>query len=524
MAKRKPAGRDAAEAAGSGESAHRAGLIENLVRAALTQGTTGRFLVVYQPGEAKAMAKTLKDVAGLETISSADFSEGFVPHEAVNGEVVMLANLDVGITSADPDQLQRVSLSAADSPVQFVVPETAVFLSVDPVLPPPGMPLFAMPAYPVAGGWPPGAGYPGMPGGLSLEYLLGYRDAISRLIESLGGGMPSLPYPQFPVAVPAVPGLPPSTFAAPSAVTREQLPMPQAELAAGGFDEGEATWGLQACNVLGSQFTGKDVKVAILDTGLDLTHPDFQDGRVVMTKSFVGQPVQDVPSAQNPGHGTHCTGIACGPKEPSSGPRYGVACDALIHVGKVFLNNGSTTTGAITEAISWAIAQKCRIVSMSLGAPPNGPNPDPLYEALGKRAVQQGTAIIAAAGNRSKRSFNIFKPVDSPANATKILGVGAVDRSMRIADFSNRGLYPPGGDVNIVGPGVNIYSSLPLPKKYGNLSGTSMATPCAAGIAALIAEAEPGWEAWRIMNFLCNTAHSLQIDARDVGQGLVQAP
>jgi subtilisin len=266
------------------------------------------------------------------------------------------------------------------------------------------------------------------------------------------------------------------------------------------------------------------VKVAILDTGLDLTHPDFQDDRVVLKKSFVGDPVQDVISPGNPGHGTHCTGTACGPKEPSSGPRYGVACDALIVVGKVFRNNGTTVTGAIAEAISWAITQKCKVALLSFGEPTSGPNPNPLYEMIGKKALQQGTVLIAAAGNRSRRQQGQFAPVDSPANATPILAVGAVDRSMQIAFFSARGLYPPGGDVNVVGPGVDIYSSLPAPKLHGRLSGTAEAAPFAAGIAALIAEAEPEWEAFQIMNFLCNTARNLHLDDRDVGKGLVQAP
>jgi hypothetical protein len=212
MAKRKPAGRDAAEAAGSGESAHRAGLIENLVRTGMMQGTTGRYLVVYQPGEAKATAKAMKDVAGLETISTADFSEGFVPHEAVNGEVVMLDNLDVGITSADPDQLQRLSLSSADSPVQFVVPERVVFLSPEYLPSVPGQPVPALPSDLAPGGWPstlvssPAFGFPAQAGGWSLDYLRGYRDAISQLIESLGGAAaPPLAYPQFPGAIPTFP-------------------------------------------------------------------------------------------------------------------------------------------------------------------------------------------------------------------------------------------------------------------------------------------------------------------------------
>jgi subtilisin len=521
MAKKRGAARAAAEQAGSGESAHRQGLIENLVRAGLTDGTTGRYLVVYQPGEAEAGVRAMRDLAGLETISTADFSEGVVPHEDVDGEQILLANLGIGITSADPDQLERVSLASADSPIQLIVPERVVLLSTGlPGVALPGMPGFPMP------------GYPGAGGGWSLDYLRGYHDALSLLLQAYGPGGGFPPFAAPPVTVPAFPfPSPPGSFAPPAG----QVPLvpsdqPSAAPNLAGFDETAATWGLQACNVVGSQLSGAGVNVAVLDTGLDLQHPDFQDGRVVQTKSFVGQPVQDVPTPAdplgrpgNPGHGTHCIGTACGPKEPGSGPRYGIAYGAAIFVGKVLLNNGSGTTGTIVEGISWAIAQKCKVVSLSLGGPANGPNPDPVYEAIGKRAVRQGTLILAAAGNRSRRSQRVFAAVDSPANATAILAVGAVDRNMQIANFSNRGLFPPGGAVDVVGPGVDIYSSLPGPKNHGRLAGTSMATPHAAGIAALIAEGQPDWDPLRIGKHLEEAARNLSLDPRDVGNGLVQA-
>jgi subtilisin family serine protease len=478
----------------------------------MQHGTTGRFLVVYRKDEEKAGVKMMRDVAGLETISTADYNEGIVPHEDVDGQQVLLANLGIGISSADPDQLQRVSLASTDSPIEFVVPETVVFLGIGE-LGPGGIPIPGMPApFPMPG-------FPGMPGvGMpypwSPDYLRGYRDGVSRAIgDVLGeGGVPPMVVPQIPIGVPLtpvplVPGQPVSA---------------QAQLAA--FDETAATWGLQVCNVLDSNYTGKDVKVCMIDTGLDLNHPDFKDGRVTKTTSLVGQPVQDVPTSGNPGHGTHTTGTACGPKQPSSGPRYGVACDALIYVAKVFRNDGTTVSGAIGEAISWAIAQGCKVASMSLGAPANGPNPDPYYETLSKRAVRAGTVLIAAAGNRSHRSRNDYRPVDSPGNATYVMAVGAVDQLMRVADFSNRGLYEPAGSVDVAGPGVNVYSSLPMSKKYGILSGTSMATPHIAGIAALIAEAEPDWDASKIMNYVVNTARNLPLDDRDVGKGLGQAP
>jgi subtilisin len=506
MARQRASTRASAEQGSGSESAHRQGMIENLVRTGLTQGTTGRFLVVYRDEELKAGVKAMRDLAGVETISTADFSEGVVPHDQVNGEQILLANLGIGITTADPDQLHRVSLSSADSPIELVVPEGVVFLSTGL----PGAALPVMPGFPMPG-------LPGAGGGWSLDYLRGYHDALGLLLQAYGGAPPASAFP-------------PSTFTPAPFGVSDFVGQAQADLSAFA-DETEATWGLQACNVPHSRLTGRDVKVAILDTGLDLQHPDFQDGRVTKTQSFVG-PFGDAmvdrdPSGRfpgNPGHGTHCTGTACGPKEPSNGPRYGVACKALIYSGKVFLNNGSTVDGAIVEGISWAISQECKVVSMSFGSPVQGPNPDPTFEKLGKRAMRQGTVLIAAAGNRSDRRVGKTAPVDSPANAGSILAVGAVDSNMQVAFFSNRGRFPPGGAVDVVGPGVAIYSSQPRPKLHGKLMGTSQATPHVAGIAALIAEAEPEWEAFRIMNFLINTARKLSGDSRDLGSGLVQAP
>src|SRR5262249_43955942 len=156
------------------------------------------------------------------------------------------------------------------------------------------------------------------------------------------------------------------------------------------------------------------VRVAILDTGMDLTHPDFQDGRIVEQMSFVGEPIQDVPTRAipqlripgNPGHGTHVTGTACGPRVPSGASaegRYGIAYEAQILVGKVFKNSGTTIDGAIAQPISWAIGKGAHIISMSLSGQVNPPTADP-YAAIAETAFRNGVALIAAVGNDSRRN------------------------------------------------------------------------------------------------------------------------
>lgn len=283
--------------------------------------------------------------------------------------------------------------------------------------------------------------------------------------------------------------------------------------------ETEATWGLQATGVVSSPFSGKGVKVAVLDTGFDLKHPDFPS-RSVTAKSFVaGAKPQD-----GHGHGTHCIGTACGPKEPFRPPRYGVAWESAILAGKVLDDQGGGADGGILAGLEWALAQGARVISMSLGAEvaPNDPYSE-LFEAVGQRALAAGALIVAAAGNESDRRSGWLAPVGHPANCPSILAVGAVDAKLQLGNFSNRGLNPRGGQVDLVGPGVDVLSCFPMPLRERRLSGTSMATPHVAGTAALWSEARPKATATEIWTLLTQHARRLSHLSSDVGAGLVQA-
>ncbi|MFD0202598.1 MULTISPECIES: S8 family serine peptidase [Saccharothrix] len=291
---------------------------------------------------------------------------------------------------------------------------------------------------------------------------------------------------------------------------------------AAAVDESVFTWGLQAVGANISSATGKGVRVAVLDTGFTVAHPDFA-GRAVITQSFIkGETVDDAH-----GHGTHCIGSAAGPRQAASGgPGYGVAFEAEIYAGKVLSNQGSGTDSGILAGIEWAIANGCAVVSMSLGAAvrPGTPHSQ-IFEQAATRAMAKGTLIIAAAGNESNRPGKVA-PVGHPANCPSILSVGAVDVKRAIAFFSC-GTVDTVGQVDIVGPGVDVYSSwnsedggLGMHKR---IQGTSMATPHVAGVAALLAEEHNarGWELWAR---LAQTARRLGLPSTDVGAGLVQAP
>jgi subtilisin len=269
------------------------------------------------------------------------------------------------------------------------------------------------------------------------------------------------------------------------------------------------TWGLSACRVPYSQFSGKGIKVAVLDTGFDLGHPEFA-GRSFVTNTFVGQPVQDLH-----GHGTHTTGTACGPQAPT-GPiqRYGIGYGAQIFVGKVLTNSGSGTQAQVLAGMNWAIANKCAVISMSLGAQiPVQPS----YTAAGTAALAAGCLIIAAAGNASSRP-GVINPAGAPANSPTVMSVAALDSSLRVAVFSN------GGKIDIAGPGVSVFSSWPRPTLHNTISGTSMATPHVSGCAAQWAQSNAALRGAALRAKLVATARHLPLPPSDVGAGLVQAP
>ena len=284
-------------------------------------------------------------------------------------------------------------------------------------------------------------------------------------------------------------------------------------------DEQGATWGVHACGADHADFTGKGIRLAVLDTGLDLIHPDFVQRRI-QSRSFVsGVEVQD----QN-GHGTHCAGIAAGVLNPAGHPRYGVAGDALLYVGKVLGNDGSGGDGSVLDGIDWAIGQGCDIISLSQGTPAvAGDHYSQIFEEVAKRALAAGTLIIAAAGNESRRP-DFIAPVSHPANCPSIVAVAAVDEHMAIAPFSCGGLQQDGGQVDIAAPGVAVFSSWPAPDNYNTISETSMATPFVAGVAALYAEADTTARGSVLRDHLLQNARPLPLPVRDAGSGLVQAP
>ena len=437
--------------------------------------TTGRTLVLFEDGASAAGLQTVQEAMRPDAGAAGDEALPAAP------DVRYFASLGVAVVDAPPEHVRRAGVSTAEASIAIVEPERIVYAleatDVAPAanghaaLPVPDPPPFHAPAPPQAGPF-------------SAEYLRGYREAVLHLTAGVAGA---------------------------------ESAGAQAVVAA--LDESQATWGLQATKVVNCCRTGRGVKLAVLDTGFDLTHPDFE-GRSVTTKSFVaGEEVQD-----GHGHGTHCIGTATGAKCPPVQPRYGIAHEAEIFAGKVLSNAGSGGDAGILAGIEWALENGCAVISMSLGARTSpGQAHSVVFERVAKRVLEAGTLIVAAAGNESSRPGSI-NPVGHPANCPSIMAVAAVDVEDGIARFSNGGLNADGGQVDIAGPGVAVYSSWTMPLRYRTINGTSMATPHVAGIAALHAEADPAARGAALWTTLTGRARRMELPSSDVGAGLVQAP
>jgi subtilisin family serine protease len=171
-----------------------------------------------------------------------------------------------------------------------------------------------------------------------------------------------------------------------------------------------------------------------------------------------------------------------------------------------------------------AVKNRCEIVCMPIGwRVARGAPFEPAWEELAQRAAALGTLILAATGNDSERNRRPTSPVRGPANCPSVVAVGAVDRQMQVAEFSNAGGADASEVVDFVAPGVDIFSAHVVPPFYQLMSGTSQAVAMAAGIAALHAE-KTGRRGLALREELRRSARPLALSAMDAGNGLVQAP
>ncbi|GAA4586214.1 S8 family serine peptidase [Planotetraspora phitsanulokensis] len=268
-------------------------------------------------------------------------------------------------------------------------------------------------------------------------------------------------------------------------------------------------------------YTGKDVTVAVLDTGYDPDHPDLR-GLVAGSENFTSEPdVRDLH-----GHGTHVATTVAGSGEASGGRYKGVAPGAKLLIGKICDQGGSCSDSAIIEGMTWAAENGARVANLSLGEQ-DTPGEDPTEQAVNTLSEKYGTLFVIAAGNDGPQTLG------SPGSADRALSVGASYRDAdTVAQFSSTGPRPGDGAVkpDLIAPGVGIvagraagtFAGFPVDDSYTEMSGTSMATPHVTGAAAIVAGRHPDWKADQIKAALmASTAPGDELGAYVQGSGRV---
>ncbi|MFI8527545.1 S8 family serine peptidase [Promicromonospora sukumoe] len=266
---------------------------------------------------------------------------------------------------------------------------------------------------------------------------------------------------------------------------------------------------------------GEGVTVAVLDTGVDATHPDLV-GKVSDQLNFTAE----ASAYDGHGHGTHVAATVAGTGAGSDGRRKGVAPGADLIVGKVLDNDGGGYESAIIAGMEWAAEAGADVVNMSLGGEPTD-GTDPMSLAVDELSIAHDTLFVISAGNSGPGALTI----GSPGAANAALTVGAVARDESLAEFSSRG--PRVGDLavkpDITAPGVGIVAARSggtsmgyvVDDLYTGASGTSMAAPHVAGAAALLAERRPGWSWSQLKDGLISTATPGDLAVFEQGGGRV---
>ncbi len=235
--------------------------------------------------------------------------------------------------------------------------------------------------------------------------------------------------------------------------------------------------------------TGKGIKIAVLDTGIDTDHPELKD-------SYLGgyDYVNNDPYPEDDhGHGTHVAGIITSNGVQDNNSK-GVASDSGIYMYKVCNADGACYEDDMIAAMEAAVETDAKVMSISIGGgsyTSENCDDDPLAQKV-NWVVDQGLTVVVSAGNDGRG-------VSSPGCASKAIAVGAVDSSNNVPYWSGRGKA-----LDILAPGVSIYSS--VIGGYGYMSGTSMAAPHVSGVTALLLETDSNLSTDKIKNVLYETA------------------
>jgi len=276
----------------------------------------------------------------------------------------------------------------------------------------------------------------------------------------------------------------------------------------------QTPWGIETIYgdpAIASTSGGDGILIAVLDTGIT-AHPDLKN-KIQQCKDFTNYkyPVIDSRCEDKNGHGTHVAGIIAADGGADKLGIYGVAPQAKLLVYKVCANDGSCYADDVAVGIRTAVDQGVDIINMSFG----GDGDSPLVHDAINYAVSKGVMLVAAAGNDGPFEASI----DYPAALSSVIAVGALNQTLQVAEWSSLGINSSSKpftveekDIEFAAPGVNIESTYKN-NGYMILSGTSMASPFVAGLAAKFWQADDEKPAAATREYL----HSIATDILPVG-------
>ena len=286
-------------------------------------------------------------------------------------------------------------------------------------------------------------------------------------------------------------------------------------------------WGINAVNApeaWAAGYTGEGITVAVIDSGVQVNHPDLLSSIWVNAAEIPGDGidndrngyVDDVrgwdfidrdnsPTDEN-GHGTHVAGIIAAANNSVGGT--GVAYASTIMPIRVLDEVGSGSTNGVAQGIRYAVDNGAQIINLSLG----GGNSQSVYSAL-RYAEQNDVLVVAASGNESAGRPGF--PAAHSASLPNVLSVGAYTSSGHRASFSNQ--VGSSGSTQVDAPGQSIYNTY-LGGRYSSLSGTSMATPFVSGVAALALAANPALSANLLRNVITQSVSTQAMGSDSLGR------
>ncbi|MFS0823212.1 S8 family peptidase [Bacillus sp. 1P02SD] len=236
---------------------------------------------------------------------------------------------------------------------------------------------------------------------------------------------------------------------------------------------------VQAPSIWNESSQGEGIVIAVIDTGIDTSHPDLKD-RIIAGRNFTTDYKGDPDIFEdNNGHGTHVSGTIAASLNNEG--VVGVAPKAQLLSLKALTGQGAGNYDWIIDAIHYAVEwrgpnnERVRVISMSLGGPEDVPE---LHKAI-KQAVNQKVSVVVAAGNEGDSQEDTFEYA-YPGAYNEVISVGAVNMDLELAPFTNTNT-----EIDLVAPGVDVVSTYP-DNKYAQLTGTSMAAPHVAGAIGLL--------------------------------------